>query len=842
MKLPSANTLKNLFSQHPHISAASLLCLFTFIFFWESWIAGKIPFLRDMFLGNIPFYKFAGMAFWDGQVPLWNPYTRFGQPFIPTSLVGLFYPFTLLFYFLNTSLSIKLILNFHLFLSAFGLYVLSRQWKIGWASSVFISICFSFSTYMVAQMEFPIFFACAWAPWVLLSVQLLLDGFAKPGTGWFRDLRLLLPEIVMLSATMSMQFLSGYPQIFLYTLILCAILIFSHLISSKTRTAVTPAIFASVIAGVLALGVIMIQFLPTYESIGFSIRKDNFNPDMGNASFPLSHFISLLSPFFFGSPGYPDKWFGGGTLFEFWIATCYIGVLPLIMITCLTFIRKLPSWKYDETNGIATKRFIILTFSVVVLVSGFILALGNNTPVYGFLVNHTPFFNKFRWPSKFLFFVALGLSILSGLGFQALTDFSISRKHAVKINPPWQFWLWTGIGFFLLALPVIFRHSPSSLEYFFPLSDKYDKISLARHFPRLLNDLTLSSLYVFICSVVFLSFFWFSGIRQTVFTGIVILTAFINLFLVTKNIQPLMTPDDIYDYNPPNASDGLFTDPNWRIHTVYIYSGTLLYGTRDVEVVRWSKQASAGDTALPYLHYRTGGQCAVLNLWRSEHLYKILIDSKLPEAKRERLMDLLSVRICIGGDYNRDIFSGNAPRTVTLIERPTWQPRAIVADLNKVYTCRSLDDALKLILNSSSYDISRNATVELTQQQWNDYCSSTPSAPQQDTDLSQPAGKLIVIRQGWNRIDLKVEVTRPGLLTLNESWDKGWKVFVDGKEKPVLLANAAFMGTMVEPGAQVVSFEYNPASFKTGSLISLSSIGFCCILLAMGLGSRRKTN
>ena len=643
MKIPSVNTLKDFFSRHPHIGAASLLWLFTLIFFGEAWITGKVPLLRDMFLGNIPFYKFARLAFWDGQIPLWNPYTRFGQPLIPTSLAGLFYPLTLLFYFLSTALSIKLILSFHLFLSAFGFYLLARKWKFDWFPSVFISISFSFSTYMVAQMEFPIFFVCAWAPWVLLSVQLLLDGFEKSGTFRFRNFQLLLPETVMLAATMSMQFLSGYPQIFLYTLLLCAILILAHLISSKTRPAVFPVICASAIAGALALGVIMVQFLPTYDIIGNSIRKDNFNPDMGNASFPLSHIISFLSPFFYGSPGYPDKWFGGVTLFEFWIATCYVGILPLIMITCLTFIRKSPSWKYDGANEIASKRLIVLIFAAFVLVFGFIMALGNNTPVYEFFISHAPLFNKFRWPAKFLFFVALGLSILSGLGFQALTDSPVeSKKRGLKISLPWQFWFWIGVGFFLLALSIVLRHSPSALEYLFPIDGKFSKASLTQNLPVLLNDLTVSSTFIFICSVVFLLYFRFRGVHRILFDFIVILTVFFNLFLITKNIHPLMKSEDTYDFVPKTASDNLFTNPNWRVHTVYIYSGTLLYGTHDVEVVKWSKLASAGDTGLPYLHYRSGGQLAVLNLWRTEALYKILIDPKLSEAKREKLMDLLS--------------------------------------------------------------------------------------------------------------------------------------------------------------------------------------------------------
>ena len=206
---------------------------------------------------------------------------------------------------------------------------------------------------------------------------------------------------------------------------------------------------------------------------------------------------------------------------------------------------------------------------------------------------------------------------------------------------------------------------------------------------------------------------------------------------------------------------------------------------------------------------------------------------------RERLLDLLSIRYCIGGDLNRDIFYGGAPRKVTLIERPTYNPRAITADLKSVHPCSGFDQALKLILDSPSYDVSRNATVELSEEQWKKLCAGIPAPALQSSDLSLPAGRMDAIQQGWNRIDLKVEVNRPGLLVLNESWYKGWKVFVDGQEKPIFIANAAFMGVVVEPGEQIISFEYDPLSFKTGYMITLFSIGICCVLLAIGFKARK---
>ena len=48
------------------------------------------------------------------------------------------------------------------------------------------------------------------------------------------------------------------------------------------------------------------------------------------------------------------------------------------------------------------------------------------------------------------------------------------------------------------------------------------------------------------------------------------------------------------------------------------------------------------------------------------------------------------------------------------------------------------------------------------------------------------------------------------MLVLNDSWDQGWKVIVDGVERPVLRVIYGFRGVVVSEGAHRVVFLYRP--------------------------------
>jgi len=65
----------------------------------------------------------------------------------------------------------------------------------------------------------------------------------------------------------------------------------------------------------------------------------------------------------------------------------------------------------------------------------------------------------------------------------------------------------------------------------------------------------------------------------------------------------------------------------------------------------------------------------------------------------------------------------------------------------------------------------------------------------------------------------------------NESYDKGWKAYVDGKEVSVIIANYNFMACAVEPGLHKVVFKYEPKEFFIARNISL----FGMIVFVLGI-------
>jgi hypothetical protein len=61
-----------------------------------------------------------------------------------------------------------------------------------------------------------------------------------------------------------------------------------------------------------------------------------------------------------------------------------------------------------------------------------------------------------------------------------------------------------------------------------------------------------------------------------------------------------------------------------------------------------------------------------------------------------------------------------------------------------------------------------------------------------------------------DRVLLDVNTDKAGIVVLHDIWYPGWRVLVDGVEKPVLRANVLFRGVEVPAGHHVVSFEFHP--------------------------------
>lgn len=100
----------------------------------------------------------------------------------------------------------------------------------------------------------------------------------------------------------------------------------------------------------------------------------------------------------------------------------------------------------------------------------------------------------------------------------------------------------------------------------------------------------------------------------------------------------------------------------------------------------------------------------------------------------------------------------------------------------------------------------------------------------EDSSVIKSQSKIITYET--NEIKLSANTTIPGYLITSEVYYPGWKVYVDGKEKDVLIVNHAFRAVLLEKGNHIVQFIYDPISFKVGSWISAFTFLFMlCYLL-----------
>lgn len=87
--------------------------------------------------------------------------------------------------------------------------------------------------------------------------------------------------------------------------------------------------------------------------------------------------------------------------------------------------------------------------------------------------------------------------------------------------------------------------------------------------------------------------------------------------------------------------------------------------------------------------------------------------------------------------------------------------------------------------------------------------------------------------------DLMVYQTKsasPQLAIFSEVYyDKGWKAFIDDKETPIIKANYVLRALQVPAGEHKIEFRFEPQSHKTGSRITLICSLLMLILLGIGL-------
>jgi len=97
------------------------------------------------------------------------------------------------------------------------------------------------------------------------------------------------------------------------------------------------------------------------------------------------------------------------------------------------------------------------------------------------------------------------------------------------------------------------------------------------------------------------------------------------------------------------------------------------------------------------------------------------------------------------------------------------------------------------------------------------------------TDTTQDAVQIVSYEP--DRVSILTASKCPAILVLTDTYDDGWKAYMDGKEVPILHANYLFRGIALEPGVHRVEFAYKPFSFKLGTI--LCAIALISVVIAL---------
>ena len=80
------------------------------------------------------------------------------------------------------------------------------------------------------------------------------------------------------------------------------------------------------------------------------------------------------------------------------------------------------------------------------------------------------------------------------------------------------------------------------------------------------------------------------------------------------------------------------------------------------------------------------------------------------------------------------------------------------------------------------------------------------------------SGKIEISSFNPNEIVIDVDTDEDSFLYYSDGFDKGWRVFIDGKERKVYKTNIAFKSVIVDKGNHIVRFVYDPKFYKFGIL------------------------
>jgi hypothetical protein len=307
-----------------------------------------------------------------GEMPWWNPYTAFGRPFLADIETATLYPPTWLIIPFGVTLGIFLMIWLHLALAIEGARLLGESLGISRVFAWAAGISFALSGALLGRLQsgqLQVFCViCLW-PWIWRAAIKLQD---QPGR----------KAVVRLAGWLALGFLAGSPQLLWCGLVIATILLATRFASFREM----PLLFlGAAAAGLLAAGIAAVQLLPFVELLQQGNRPlhDTIFATQGGET--GSDWLTLLVP--------PGSWLRSDGEFNLHSG----GLFSILACAAVAAGSKNRNMRALAIAGLF----------------GFILALGDHTPLLPALADWIPGFAGVRYPSRYALASVLTISLLA---------------------------------------------------------------------------------------------------------------------------------------------------------------------------------------------------------------------------------------------------------------------------------------------------------------------------------------------------------------------------------------------------------------------------------------------
>jgi len=356
---------------------AMLLAICIFAAYPEVLLGLETFYYRDFGFFSYPLAHYHRESFWQGEIPLWNPLSNCGLPFLAQWNTLVLYPGSLFYLLFPLSWALAVFCLLHQFLAGMGMFCLASRWTGNRLAASAAGVAYAFNGLTLNCLMWPNnITALGWMPWVILVTQRAWQGGGR--------------SIVAAAALGAMQMLSGAPEIILLTWITLTVLAASQSFQELRAAGRVWWRFAAV--AFLVAGTSAAQLLPFLDLLSHAHRDAGYGDSAW--AMPIWGWANLLVPMFHYFQGFHGVYWQRE---QYWTSSYYPGAtIVALAALAAVLVRK--------------RNTQVLT---VMAVLALILALGDAGVLYGWLRHSIPQLGFMRFPVKFLVVVSFALPLLA---------------------------------------------------------------------------------------------------------------------------------------------------------------------------------------------------------------------------------------------------------------------------------------------------------------------------------------------------------------------------------------------------------------------------------------------